>query len=122
MLQPYPEQAPPTNTIGWVTTWRSTFQLDWRAFEPMTALGCVPGVLAILIAGLLSGRALPALVASTSALAVRFAAFQTQFRNANTPMVVVAIGASVSAGIRTLANAWLPIEALCTMLWGIGVG
>lgn len=37
-------------------------------------------------------------------------------------MVVVAIGASVSAEIETLANAWLPIEALCTMLWGIGLG
>ena len=30
-------------------------------------------------------------------------------------------GACLSAGIGTLANAWLAAEAVCTMLWGIGL-
>jgi hypothetical protein len=114
--------VPAQATSAGPAAWRQTFQPNWQEFQPVAAFYCLPGILGILTAGLLSGHAMPALVAASGALAVGFGAFQVQFRHPRTPMIAVTIGASMSAGIGTLANAWLPAEALCTALWGIGLG
>lgn len=123
MSQPRPHElaaAQPVTAGG--RGWRRAFQPDWREFRPIAALACVPAIVGLQVLGVMLGEVVPALVASTGALAVGFGAFQPQFRHPNTPMIAVALGASFSAGVGTIANAWLPVEMACTMLWGTGLG
>jgi hypothetical protein len=105
-----------------VIDWQQVFRPNWTAFEPLVALFGLPALVAVLLVGGASHQVTPALVASTGALVTGFGAMQIAFRNPLIPMLAVAAGASLSAGIGTLANAWLPVEALCTFLWGTGLG
>ncbi len=97
-------------------------QLSWSEFQPIAALYCLPAILGCIVLGLVLGQPLPGLVASTGALAAGFAFFQPAFRDPRIPILAVAIGASLSAAIGTLANAWLPADIVCAGLWGTGLG
>jgi len=103
-----------------VTRWPSlelhAFKPAWHEFRPGDAIWCTTAIICIMCPGLATGQLVLALVASTGALVVGFAAFQQYLR---TPMIAMALGARLSAGIGTLANAWRPAEAVCTILWGI---
>jgi hypothetical protein len=92
-----------------VTRWPSlelhAFKPAWHEFRPGDAIWCTTAIICIMCPGLATGQLVLALVASTGALVVGFAAFQQYLR---TPMIAMALGARLSAGIGTLANAWRP--------------
>jgi hypothetical protein len=96
--------------------------MAWAEFQPAEAAACLPVIVGLLIAGVLTDLVVPAMVASTGAFVVGFGAFQTQFRDTRVPMLTVTVSTSISAAIGTLANAWLPVELLCGLLWGTVVG
>ncbi len=102
--------------------WAELVRPTWSEFQPIAALYCLPAIIGSLVLGLALDQPLPGLVAGTGALTAGFAFFQPPFRDPRTPILLVAIGASLSAGIGTLANAWLPAEILCAGLWGTGLG
>jgi hypothetical protein len=98
----------------------SRLQTSLARVPARRAIWCTTAIICIMCPGLATGQLVLALVASTGALVVGFAAFQ-QYLRSRTPMIAMALGARLSAGIGTLANAWRPAEAVCTILWGIGL-
>jgi Fusaric acid resistance protein-like len=76
----------------------------------------------LIVVGPAVGDMTAALAASSGALVVGFGAFQQDFRDPAVPMVLVAVGMSISAGIGTLAHASLPLDLTCVALWGFGLG
>lgn len=95
---------------------------DWTRFMPVAALYCLPAIIGLLIAGQLSGHTVEGLIAASGALTVGFGAFQHLTRLRAAPMVLAAVGMSVSAGIGTLVSGIPGLEAATAGLWGFALG
>ncbi len=102
--------------------WHDAASMSWPEFRPAAALACLPAIVLLIAVGLALGDMTAALAASSGALVVGFGAFQQDFRSAVAPMVLVAAGMSISAGIGTLAHAWLPLDLICVAIWSLSLG
>ncbi len=102
--------------------WHDAVTCDWTRFMPVSALYCLPAIVGLLIAGQLSGHTVEGLIAASGALTVGFGAFQHLTGLRAAPMVLAAVGMSVSAGIGTLVSGIPGLEAVTAGLWGFALG
>jgi hypothetical protein len=80
---------------------------------------CVPALTILLAIGIGSGHAGGALVATSGAFSVGFGSFQRFTRHKSAPMVLAALGMSLSAALGSLLGRSLPGSVLACALWAI---
>ncbi|MDQ2805148.1 MAG: FUSC family protein [Pseudomonadota bacterium] len=95
---------------------------DWSACHPVAALYCLPAIVFVIAVGFTFGQPLAALIASGGALSVGFGSFQHLTRVWATPMLLAAVGMSVSAFVGTLVSGVPGLEAATAGLWGFALG
>ncbi len=83
---------------------RTLMAQSWHVWHPLPALHCVPAIVALLAAGLITGQRGPALLAAAGAFSVGFGAFQRLSRWRLTPMLLAAVSMSVSTAVGTVAS------------------
>jgi hypothetical protein len=79
-------------------------RLDWEKCHPRAALRCLPGMAALLIAGLMTGHRADGVVATAAALSVGFGSFQALRESRARVMLIVTAAIAVAAFCGSIAS------------------
>lgn len=95
---------------------------EWSALEPRTALRFLPCIAVLLGVGLACRHPAAGMIAASGAASVGFGVFQRIGKSAIAPMLLAAVGMSVSTLMGTVAGFSPLILALMAAVWGFLYG